>query len=160
MPQRSVQVCIPTYSAKSLFCRVTRTLPGMKWGWGLPAPGLQCSDSCPFASNCTQSHGVHGNFPKPKKPKGHRKDAQRDSGTGSSAVTHAVAASPAVSLSPGTSVLCSPKPAVASKVQGQDSCTSTTTFCSSARVNQSEVLLRKCHILSGFYLFACKPSVV
>lgn len=46
----SIQVCFPTYSAKSFLCRVTRVLPRMKAGWGLPACGLQCSHSCPFVS--------------------------------------------------------------------------------------------------------------
>lgn len=99
------------------FLRGDQSTARDEMGLGAPSSWLAVLQLLPFASNCTQSHGVHGNFPNPKKPKGHRKDAQRDSGRGSSAVTHAVAASPAVSLSPGTSVLRSPKPAVASKVK-------------------------------------------
>lgn len=43
----SIQVCFPTYSAKSFLCRATRVLSRMKAGWGLPARGLQCSNFVP-----------------------------------------------------------------------------------------------------------------
>lgn len=44
-PDNPVQVCIPRYSANSFFHRVTTVLPRTKPGWGLPAHGLQHSNS-------------------------------------------------------------------------------------------------------------------
>lgn len=47
-PDNPVHVCLPRYSAKTFFHEVTRVLPWMKAGWGLPAHVLQPSNSCAY----------------------------------------------------------------------------------------------------------------
>lgn len=134
------------------------------------ADGLSIQVTQPRASNCVQCYNIHRNFPKPAKIR-EAPDASLHVCGGSQAEAEPALQQlaqqlprqpvPAKSLSPGTGVLCSHENAGASEVQGWGSSTNTTMFCSLVKVNENiKVPLKECHILSGFYLLACKLPVL
>lgn len=134
------------------------------------ADGLSIQVTQPHASNCVWCHNIHRNSPKPAKTR-EASEASLHAYGGSQAeaepalqqLARQLPHQPvlAKSLSSGTSVLCSHENAGAREVQGWGSSTNTTMFCSLVKVNQNiKVPLKKCHILSGFYLLACKLPVV